>query len=222
MNYYNILKNTSGEQIFKYIMIFILFVIISRRLNINTNMFIPIIVLYFYFKINSEKMESEKGFTHSQLDNKISHIKPSVAKIKEHGEIIDFLFSIQDYHKFNPQAYEEMVDDIIIFIEIYNTTKLNNEFCEDYFYLMVDKKRNAMNALHSIIFKLPTDEHVVKKLMKAIRILEDMLNNYCEEILQICKNNILDNGYNTNRKPLYIGPSPYNSFLDSIHSYDYF
>lgn len=223
MNYYEELKKASGETIFMYITITLTLVSILKRFNLTISILIALIFSYFFVTYYTQKLNSDSKLVHDQHVTKSNYIRPNDKSLDKYENIIDFLFSVQDFHKFNQQSYEEMIDNIVAFFKVYENININNSRCEDNYELMENKKKNALNALHSIIFSLPSNKLLTNKFNKSILKLEIILNEYLYEINVKCKHIIVNNGYTVNRKHLNDGPRAHNSYLDTENfTYDFF
>jgi len=213
MGLYTEITNTNSTTLFKYGTILIITLSILRRIPIKLNIFLAIlvasiIILYLHEKRNTNIEDLEK-----QHNLKINTILPPIKCVGKYKDIVDFLYSIQDFHAYNPQAYEEIVDNLISFFDMYESIHKGAIHCEDYYEISLSKKQNAINALHSLIFKLPTAGVIHKKLVKAQEILDELLGNYLNDIYTKCIHVRLRDGFTSESKIINKGPSPYNEFL---------
>ena len=153
----------------------------------------------------------------------LNSIEPKPKNFEGYNDIVEFFFSIQDFYIYNPQAYEEIIDNVDNFLNIYEDLKIGTQFCEDKYKIADSKKRNALNALHSIIYNISANEPVITdKLNVAHKTLEDILNKYQGEILKICNHALIDEGYNMTRKLLTNGPSPHNIYPKETSNYEFY
>lgn len=223
MNYYKELEKMNKGTIFMYIVITLSLISILKRFNLTISVLIALILSYFFIVYYTQKLDSENDLVHSQHLTKSNYITPKDKSLNKYSDIIDFLFSIQDFHKFNEQNYEEMIDNISAFFKIYESVNINDSLCEDNYQLMESKKKNSLNALHSIIFSLPSNKTITNKLNKSILRLEILLNEYLDIIHKKCKDIVIEHGYTVNRKILNDGPVAHNSYLGTENfTYDFF
>jgi len=218
---YDYIDSTDKSTYAKYFFIFIFLVFLLKNVNIKIGVIMSIIFVAIYFIYNSQKNTHEDNIIKKQRNIKLENLY-SKEKIKDYTDILDFMFSIQDFYKFNAPAYEEMTENIEALIQLYQMVKINSTYCEDVYELMNSKKRNALNNLHSIIFSLPDDKLIIDKLNRSIKILDKILDRYIDKIAILCENVKIKQGYTTNRKNINYGPSGYSEYLDTIHSFDYF
>ena len=223
MNYYKELKKTDGQTIFMYVAVTLIIVAILKRFNLTISVLIALICSYFFVVYYTQKLNNENKLIHDQHITKSNYIKPYDKSLEKYEDVIDFLFSIQDFYRFNQQNYEEMIDNISAFFVVYENININDTLCEDNYKLMENKKKNALNALHSIIFSLPENKIITNKFNRSMIKLEFILNEYLYSINKKCKNIIINDGYTIDRKILNSGPSAHNSYLnDENFTYDFF
>ena len=223
MNYYEELKKANGQTIFMYVTITLILVAILKRFNLTISVLIALIFSYFFITYHTQKINNDIKLTHDQHTTKSNYIKPYNVLLEKYEDMIDFLFSIQEFYKFNQQNYEEMIDNISAFFVVYENVNIDDSLCEDNYRLMENKKKNALNALHSMIYSLPNNKIITKKFNKSLVKLEFILNDYLYDINSKCKHIIINNGYTIDRKLLNDGPSAYNSYLENgDFTYDFF
>jgi len=151
---------------------------------------------------------------------KLENINPAPQKIDDKHDMIDFLFSIQDLYVHNPLAYEEMVDNIDAFFTIYQHILDNSIYKAQMYDIVVSKKQNAVNSLHSMIYNLPTNSIVTDKYNRAHRRLETILTKYINIAHDEVQKDLKRNGYNVDSKITYVGPKESNVFSEKDYSYE--
>src|SRR5690606_30308181 len=95
-----------------FLVLLVLSVAIFRKFTIQLNVITGItiaslIIYYIYIKAENEKIEFV-----NQIKTKDKLIRPSINKIENYPNIVDFLFSIGEFYSFSPANYETMVDSI--------------------------------------------------------------------------------------------------------------
>jgi effector-binding domain-containing protein len=174
------------------------------------------VILYF---------NQAKQFTHDQekkqQEHKLSTIKPPPKTFAGRDDIIDLVFSIQDFYPYNPEAYEEMIDNIDAFFKIYDIIKTDPAYCEYYYTIADTKKSNAVNALQSMIFNIPNSKIPEDKLIRAYKRLETLLVNYINELYKICDNDLTTKGFDVTRKLINTGPKEYNNYKEKDFTYQF-
>src|SRR5207244_3622555 len=120
--------------------IIIIFLSIFIRINFITIIFlIFVIIFYFYQKnYNNLNIKKETMYTDSEVPKKQVYIK-------DNDELNEFLFSIQDFYVLNPQAYEELIENLNSFFNLYQNIFNDNELCNYYYQIADSKKNNAIN-----------------------------------------------------------------------------
>lgn len=190
--------------------VFCICIIYFKKINIFLGFTVALLICYGIY-YNQQLLSNNDDALHQiKLDN----IRPiPKKKIGEYKNFTDFIFSIQEFYVYNPQTYENMVDAIDIFIEIYEDTKINNALSGEYYALAESQKLLALNALHSVIMMIPSSKLLIKKLNDACKTLEELMNNYLFKIYEYNKKYIKENGYFNNSKIIDLNISPYNKYL---------
>ena len=86
---------------------------------------------------------------------------------------------------------------------------------------MEQMKRNSLNSLKSIIFKLPEDTRVINKLDKSCTVLDNILTKYLDQISYMSDNYNYKFGYNVDTKMINYGTKPFNEYSDIFQPYTY-
>lgn len=205
--------NVDNTTLFWYIAITMLTVYAFSRIDIKLNVvygtFLVVVILYF---LNNEYSRS-KNTINDMLELKKNIILPKTKNLSKYNEIINLLFSVQDFYVYNAQAYEDMVESLDMFFLHYEEVIYNNDFAGKHYDILNDKKRFALNSLHSIIYDFPANLNYKKKLNKAIGTLNDILSYYLNNVKLINDNNIYKYGYNTDTHLITNSNIvPYNTF----------
>jgi len=216
-----------NKSLFKIIVLGILIIYVASNLQIKTNVMFGTIVagvVSYYMYIIYEKKQKD---TNQIIQNKYNLITPQPSASKNYTDIIDFLFSIQDFYSYNQIAYENLVSELDKFFDIYNKT--SNNIGQSY-NMMLDTKKNALNSLHSLIISLPVDASHTTKHNKSIKSLSDILNKYMSMVENMYEIELIDSGYV--RQTELLSKSPYAANLSdgmvertkvgTIYSYDLF
>jgi hypothetical protein len=173
---------------------------IFSKFNITLATIFGFVIAIFIIRYISEKNMTINE-TEKQINNeKITMIKPKLKFLKKEKNIVNFLFSIQDLYKYNPQAYEELIFNLEDFYEIMQNIELLNGDIGMYYDLLIDKKRNTLNSLHSIYILSEDNVEINKKIVVSLEILEDILNKDLDKAVFIYKEYLFKNRYNVNTK----------------------
>jgi hypothetical protein len=214
------IENSSTNIKYLFIIIPIILLFFFMKVNIKLNImfsfiFATIIILYINYKNQKEQKDINKIY-----NLKKEYLRPKSTLINEYDSFVDFLFSIQDLYAYNPPAYESMVGHIESFLELYEESKIAHELAGINYGLADTKKRDAINNLHSIIYKLPGNHILVDKLNRAIEKLDDLSGDLLEEIYDINKLYILKNGYNRSSIIINKGPKPDNYYQNEAYTFE--
>lgn len=219
MGIYTIIEDINNVTIFMYIIILLLSFTFFKNKNIGLNIILALIVGLVFITYNYDKIETTKNIEEKQQQVKAESIKPTPLYFNDKDNVIDLLFSVQDLYKYNPQAYEEVIDNLDSFFEIYGAIKRGSKFCDSYFQIADSKKNNAINAFHSIILTIPANFEMVDKYNRAHKRLETIMNVYLNELYDNCEHDLLKNGYNVYRRMINTGPKEYNHYFDKDYTY---
>jgi hypothetical protein len=214
-----------NKTLFAYIIIFILIIFSFSTINIELNIifgtFIACILIYYLYGDYKKKQKEENKIKSVQE----SYLLPKPQIFEKYNNVIKFMFSIQDLYVYNPQAYEEITENLANFLRTFEEIQNNPKKSSINYTLMVNYKRNATNSLHSIIYNLPNDIQYTNKLNKAIVILQEILDNFLYKVEKIHNNYIYENGYNIETKIIKNDQLPYNAFdngIKSLYTFDLF
>jgi hypothetical protein len=223
-NLYKQIQTLNAESMFKYSIILMSSILFFRNLEIGLNIFMGLIVglviiIYIY-----QRSKLEENTEIELLNEKEKNIFPPLSEeSRQKKDIIELLFTIQEYYTYNPQSYEEMIDNINSFMTLYNDVLNGVRNCSENYHIAESKMHNAINALHSIIYKLPASDELMKKFNKAHNRLMKLMNNYLEEMFEKCQEKIIRKGYNNKTKIIDKGPKPFNFYLqDKSFTYDFY
>ena len=217
----DIINKVDNNSIFKYAAMFIgvtyAFSKISIGINTIFGVFVAFVVILYLYRNNIKKTEKLE-LLHK---NKLNAIHPFPKKNKHNKDIINYLFSIQDFYKYNQQAYENMIKNIDYFFALYDEILLDNSLAGVNYGIMETNKRDAINSLKSIIFGMKIHAKYDDKLSRAAIVLDNMLQKYVNEVYEINDKYIYNNGLNT--KSALIDKTtikPANLYDDKLFSYD--
>jgi len=185
------------------------------KLNLIFGSVIAYGVIYFLYKDYRAKQEKENKTTAFQE----SQLLPKPEVFERYADLVKFLFSIQDFYIYNAQAYEEMTESLRFFFQTYEETQNNKRYAGRNYNLMKTYKKNAVNALHSIIHFLPNDVNYTEKLNKAIIVMQQILDKYMDKVERMYDENIYENGYDWYTNVLNKGAEPYNHFDTKYNNY---
>jgi len=215
MNIYTFIKKTSGKSFFIYSLITIILLGILRKYNVKLNVIIALIGAYFIIMYMFEKDQKEAGNIKEQDDFKLDNIKPKFNH-NDKVEIIDYLYSIQNFYVYNPPVYEKIVDDLNSFFIIHDNLLKDNSLVNVQYSIAETKKDNILNNIHSLILTIPNSEALINKYNESMKQIEKLLNKYLNEMIYLYDKHTYNNGLNINHKIINEYPKPYtkNSQFD--------
>lgn len=202
-----------NKSIFWCIVIFISTLLFFSRLekaNILCGLLFGLVFIMYLYE-NNKKEQYTKNILVEQKKNALLP-KPQ----KEYGEDMqNFLFSTQYFYQYNPQAYEDFINELDDFIGIYEQTKDDFKLSGINYNLLTDKKKSLLFTFNSILFNLPPSMSHETKLYNSVKILDLLLEKYLNNIMKLFRYNIKQNGYITSTELPRIGPMAYNG--DELH-----
>lgn len=215
-----ILQHASAQSIFLYLIIFCTCVAYFQNVNITIGrlfgMLVASLLIYILYSYEREN-NIDNTKIHAIESNNIEKFSN---KIINYIDLTDFIFSIRDFYIYNPQAYENIIKSVEIFLEIYENVMLDNSMAGESYTIANIHKEVALNNLHSIIIMIPANKKIIGKLNDSMIILEKLLNRYLTKIINANKKFIEDNGYFNNTKIIEHDILPYNKY--NAYSYDKF
>jgi hypothetical protein len=213
--------NIDKRTLFHYVVLFIIIVFFFSFLKIGLNIIfgfvIACLIINFLKNVKEENKKKEKEI----ISYEKKYILPKPGIFDNHDDIIKYLFSVQDFYYYNPQAYEELTKNLEYFFRTYEESNNNKEKIGYNHNLMVLYKSNSVNALHSIIHTLPNNKEYTEKLNNAIIELNKILEGYLNKTEKNYEQYIFDNGYNNKTKLIYKHKIPYNNFTGIEKHYSY-
>ena len=153
-NLFEIVSKMDAITRFKYVVVVIVCINLLSRINMGINIIVALVIAYLLIKYMNDKMLHSNRLKKNNVETKANIIKPALIDYDQYHDLVDFFFSIQDLSQYNPQAYEEMINNVNSFLVIYDETKNITRLCEDKYQIAEQKVYNAVNALHSIIHSL--------------------------------------------------------------------
>lgn len=218
MGIFTTISSYDNKRLFRNIVIILIFIFVFLKLNIHLNVILGLILALAVIFYLTEKENIETEIEKRQYETKKEAIQPHLKEVRD-KDMVDFIFSVQDFYVFNPEAYEEFIDNLDSFRKLYDTIFSDSEFSHYYYQIAESKKNNALNSLHSLLFKLPNNKFYTDKLDRAHKRLETLLNDYLNQIYDQCTHNVYKDGTDVLRRPINIGPAEYNTYFDKDFTY---
>lgn len=204
---------------FWYIVIFIGILILFSNLDIRLNILCGSILAIIFIMHLYENDKRKEYVNNILVENKKSTLLPKSQKVHDE-DMQNFLFSTQNFYQYNPQAYEDFIEELDSFIEIYEQSNNNPKLSGANYNLLNDKKRSLLFTFNSILFNLPPNMMHETKLYNFVKTLNFILEKYLNNIAILFKHNIKQNGYNASTELPKTGPMARNGdelyYLSSI------
>ena len=135
---------------------------------------------------------------------------------KKISEIND-LTNLIDLYPYNPQQYMDMEWNINMFFLLYEDTLIDNAKCFNNYTFMERCKNNSLNALMSIIYKIPSNEYNTLKINNLSEILDNRMTQCLGVVEQIIDDYQHINGFDINTQIIDRGPKASNQYNDSTY-----
>lgn len=172
---------------------------------------IVILSIIYYFYYNERKVIKDyKNLLKPKISTELEKDK--------YNDITNFLFKIQMYYYYNPEAYIEMTKHMDEFVILYKSVEIENNLSGKFYDLMSDKKNLILNNLRSIQIKLPVEYNI----KDALEDLDEILNKYLDRIYYYNQKDIYENGLNFNKKIINKKEMAFNKYSDDIAQFAYY
>ena len=211
MNIYGFFQNTDSPTLMKYVGIILLFIFIFRSKNIQLNIILALVLSTTLIVYLHQEAQSKDNIKKDIINNQINNIKPEPKEFKDKLDIIDFLYSVQDFYRYSPQVYTECIYNLDDFFKTYKIIMTGDKFCNDNYKIAVDQKNKSVNSFHAIIYNLPDDSNLTNKFNRSHKRLESLLTNYLNDLYEKCQERLLTHGRNIYTSVILTGPAEYNS-----------
>jgi hypothetical protein len=212
--------NLENNELFLSIVIgFIVFIFIANT-NVNLSVILGILIAYYVFRQFIFAAKNHEDKRDKIFDNKVNLIRPSAKSLKKYPDVIEFLFSIQDFYLSNPATYEEIVETIKSFFIVYEESMRINKLSHLNYSVAEGKMNNAVNCVHALIITSDSHPNLNEKINIAYNKLYEILNKYLNEIELNIKKDIKYNGYNINTKVIDYKMKPYNYDESELYNFN--
>jgi len=210
------------KDIFWYVVIFCVIIFIVSRMDIKLNVVfgtgIAIIIIMYMYNQNQSSQIEDNLLRHEKQD--LIYPRPKYTIEYANDDIIDFLFSIQDFYPRNPQAYEDMIESCDQFFILYHEIKTNSQLANFNYQNLIDLKRSMLNSLQSILINMVPNVGRDNKLQESITVLDIILNRYLDEIKRIHDEYLYEHGYDIHTTLINTGEDASNMYDDKLFTYD--
>jgi hypothetical protein len=137
----------------------------------------------------------------------------NIEYIKNDENLVNILFSIQEYYNHNEQAYNEFIDNLNLFLQFYNFVEIDNSLAAHLYRNLLDQKKIILNSLISLSIKLPIEYN----LQDSISDIEQILNEYLKKTHDIYEEYLKKNGLDYTTKLIILNDiEPYNENINIL------
>lgn len=163
-------------------------------------MLLKLLILIFILYIINYYIQKN---INENIEKKTTYIEEHTDRIKNYKDVLDILF-LPEVKYYNPQAYNDCVEYIDAFLETYEIIQIDPSKASYLYDNMVDDKKYILNSLMSVSIKIP-DEY---NLIEVINDMNNVLDKYLDDVYEIYKKYIDENGYNYMTKLIYKTKQP--------------
>tara|TARA_B100000678_G_scaffold283605_1_gene283943 strand:- start:174 stop:962 length:789 start_codon:yes stop_codon:yes gene_type:complete len=200
---YNYIIDIDRNSLLTYGFVLITIVFLISMIDIKFNFILAVVigigVIYF---LNEKRRATESGEM-SQIELKLTRIFPPPDYFYMDSGIVELTYDIQEFKKYNEKAYENMIKHIDNVLHLRLDIERGVKHCEATVDIAKDERDDALNSLHSIIYKTPSNREFESKLTKALESLQYILQLHIDFMIQNCNNRYKKSGPNINNKMLY-------------------
>lgn len=212
------------------IAIILISIIYFRYNEVSPNTIIGIVVAIIICAIINQKYSNSLENEEHLQEEKYKYLYPKSQIIENYREIVDLLFSIQDWYEYNKQSFEELIQEIENFIETYESIQLDNSLIDQLYSKLETYKMNILNMLHSLIITIPVSKSITDKHVTAMENMEEILNEYLSKVKKLELAYKQTNGLNINSHPSSLYEKSYNKHYNiesgapdnNFNSFDFF
>lgn len=216
------INNIDRITLFWYVVLFLGTIFVFSNINIKLNVVYGTLLVIILLVVLNQNYVKKQETTNNLLQIKNNSILPHSETITHYKELINFIFSIQEFYTYNPQAYETMIESLDTFFKYYEEILNNNNLAGTHYNVMLDKYKLVLNSLQSIIFNIDSNDNNVEKLNLSVEILSFILENYLNIVKNTNETNIYNYGHNIHTKLIPdTNIVPYNTYQhDDIGTFD--
>jgi len=185
--------------------------------------FILLVIIFILYKYLKKSNNIEHlNYERNAFDNKMtSDNSDPLQKIKLNKKLHNLILKTRDYYLMNPQVYRNILNNLNSFIELYQICLINTQITNRLYSNLQNLRKEILNDFISISIKDKSNSNITP----IINDLNNILNEYINNIYLIHEDMLLKNGLNYNTK-LFTKNNidGYNNFQDYFtpdipHSY---
>lgn len=197
------------------IIILVIFGIFTKFMKI-WNIIVICFILFVVFNYTKRYMVND-NMCSNIFTSELKHVAENIC---DYEDIYDFVQSIKDLYYYNKEVYIDLINNINFFIDVYEECVNMKTNLSANYTIANDKKREALNNLHSIIFSLPPNDVFTMKLNKSISVLDIILSKYVKKIKDTIDIDLKINGYSVEYNVINDGPLARNIYENEKYTFD--
>ena len=138
----------------------------------------------------------------------------NIENIKNDKNLINILYSIEEYYYYNEQAYNEFIENLELFLKFFNFVTIDNSLGGQLYRNLLDYKKLIINSLISMSIKLPPEYN----LQEVIQNIESILDDYLYKTKNMYEEYLKKNGIDHTTKLIILKDiEPYNENYNLFH-----
>jgi hypothetical protein len=202
--FYNYIDTIPSLNLFGYLIIIIVSILIFTKFNININHLVGLLIgiITVFFLNERDRTLNVDEMTRIQIKLERINVKNGgdTRYFYMDANIIELVYNLQEFHQYNPEDFDSMVHAIDNLLKLRLDIERGMEECSLIYDVAVDEKNKAMNHISAILISIPTSYVLKEKLITAIKILQLYLLRHLEFIKETCNEQVKKNGINVNTK----------------------
>jgi len=202
-------RSIDPTDIFYYIFILLISLVIIRYLKFN--IYLALIIVFAFIILDSSKKYVYKTVQKDNLRDKLNSIEPHPLYFDDYPDLIELFYGLKRIGELNFQAYSNAIYNTDAVIRLYKDVQIGVAECKFNYDVALDRTRDALNSLHSLVYSAETDSIVMKKLHLAFKVLRQILDAFLLKMRTTCNSSINKKGWNNQRHIIFPKPEPYNS-----------
>lgn len=192
--------------------------ILTKYLNLNIYLTLPLAIFLVLLDISKVFV-----FDTVQSDNilsKLSDISPHPVNFSDYPDLIELFYALRRISQLNFKEYSRVIYNVDAVIALYNNVLTGVTYCKHNYDVAKDRARDALNAMHGLIYSIETNPYVTQKYHDALKALKKILNAFLTKIRSICKNRRENKGWDHTANIIFPGPEPYSN--NKLNEFEYY
>jgi hypothetical protein len=180
------INNINNDKLFKYIIIIIIIIFILKKLELNAESLIILIISFIIFKFLIDNRFKNNLDDIGNSEKLLNNLQGNTNFLHYDKNLIYFLDFIKEYKIYNEQDYKELINNINNFLRIESDLDIGTQYCKYDVDSAIIYKKNTINIFHSFIHSLPSNKVINNKHNWAQEQLNTILTNHLNKIINKC------------------------------------